>query len=194
MMLYTVGSYHPVRIIIVMETFKYTQHYNALNNTHKSMVLDQLSDPQHSELGSVREILLSKHPPPGLIDPSAIHLDRSNPVHYPHSIVFDNITGDLIKKMALKCQGAAGPSGLDATSWRRLCSSFKSASSNLCHSLALVARRLCTAFVDPDNLSAFVACRLIALNKNPGVRPIGVGETCRRIISKAIHSPGFRCH
>ncbi len=57
------------------------------------------------------------------------------------------------------------------------------ASSNLCHSLALVARRLCTAFVDPDNLSAFVAC---TLNQIPGVRPIGIGETCRRIISKAI--------
>ena len=88
---------------------------------HKPMLLDQLSDPQHPKLGSVREVLLSKHPPPSLIDPLAIHLDRSNPVQYPHSIVFDNITGDLIKNMALKCQGAAGPSGLDATIWRRLC-------------------------------------------------------------------------
>ena len=37
-------------------------------------------------------------------------------------------------------------------------------------------------------LYAFVACHLIALNKDPGVRPIGIGETCRRIISKAILS------
>lgn len=29
---------------------------------------------------------------------------------------------------------------------------------------------------------------LIALNKHPGVRPIGVGEVARRIISKAILS------
>ena len=35
--------------------------------------------------------------------------------------------------------------------------------------------------------AAFIpACRLIALNKNPGVRPIGICEVVRRIISKAI--------
>jgi len=33
---------------------------------------------------------------------------------------------------------------------------------------------LCTNVVDPDGVSALVACRLIALNKCPGVRPIGV--------------------
>ena len=32
----------------------------------------------------------------------------------------------------------------------------------------------------------FVACRLIPLNKNPGVRPIGVGEVLRRIIGKSV--------
>ena len=33
-----------------------------------------------------------------------------------------------------------------------------------------------------------MACRLIALNRNPGVHPIGVGETVRRILAKAILS------
>ena len=31
-----------------------------------------------------------------------------------------------------------------------------------------------------------MACRLIALDKNPGVRLIGIGDTARRIIAKAI--------
>ena len=35
-------------------------------------------------------------------------------------------------------------------------------------------------------LSPLVACRLVALDKNPGVRPIGVGEVVRRIVMKAI--------
>ena len=33
-----------------------------------------------------------------------------------------------------------------------------------------------------------MACRFIALNKNPGVRPIGVAETLRRILDKTIIS------
>ena len=52
--------------------------------------------------------------------------------------------------------------------------------------IASVARRLSTTLVDPRGLSAVVACRLIALEKCPGVRPICIGETVRRIIGKAI--------
>ena len=33
---------------------------------------------------------------------------------------------------------------------------------------------------------AYTACRLIPLNKCPGVRPIGIGEVVRRIIGKAV--------
>ena len=60
---------------------------------------------------------------------------------------------------------------------------IKSASVDLCDNLAALARRI---YVDPKGLSAFVTCRLIALDKCPGVRPIGIGETVRRIIGKAI--------
>lgn len=65
---------------------------------------------------------------------------------------------------------------------------FKAASDDLCQSLALLARRLCVSFVDPKGLSSLLACRLIALDKCPGVRPIGICETARRIISKAVLS------
>ena len=76
--------------------------------------------------------------------------------------------------------------GVDAYAWRRFCSSFKSASADLCNALAGVVRRLCTSRVDPEGLSGFVACRLVPLDKNPGVRPIGIGEVPRRIIAKSI--------
>ena len=42
--------------------------------------------------------------------------------------------------------------------------------------------------MDPDGLSAYTACRLIALDKCPGVRPIGVAEVVRRLLGKAIPS------
>ena len=47
-------------------------------------------------------------------------------------------------------------------------------------------KRLCTELVDPTSIAPLMASRLIALDKNPGVRPIGIGDTARRIIAKAI--------
>ena len=41
-------------------------------------------------------------------------------------------------------------------------------------------------YVDPGGIQAYVACRLIPLNKNPGVRPIGVAEVLRRIVDKVV--------
>ena len=52
--------------------------------------------------------------------------------------------------------------------------------------LALFAKRISTSYVDPRSLSAYTASRLIPLDKCPGVRPIGVGEVCRRIVGKVI--------
>ena len=49
-----------------------------------------------------------------------------------------------------------------------------------------MAREISTEFIDSSGISSLVACRLIALDKNPGARPIGACETIRRIISKAI--------
>ena len=72
---------------------------------------------------------------------------------------------------------------MDVTTWKKLYTSFRGASDALC---AALARRLATTFVDPAGLAAFTACQLIALNKNPGVRPIGIGEAYKRLIAKSI--------
>ena len=87
--------------------------------------------------------------------------------------------------------GAGGPSGLDGLGWKRLCTAFGLHSAYLCNSLTSSAKRLCTEYVDPKGNEAFVSSKVIALDKSPGVRPIGVGETVRRIINKAISSV---CH
>ena len=39
---------------------------------------------------------------------------------------------------------------------------------------------------DETPLEVFLACRLIPLDKNPGLRPIGVGEVLRRIAEKVV--------
>ena len=66
-----------------------------------------------------------------------------------------------------------------------MCSSFKETSTNLCDAIAGVAKRICTQTVSLSGLTALLACRLVPLNKNPGVRPIGVWEVARRIVCKA---------
>ena len=102
-------------------------------------------------------------------------------------VIFEEIDSDAIYNAAKKVNGAAGPSGADSDLWRRLlCSKqFKKKPSNLCSVLACLGRKLNTVNVDPIALRGFVACRLIPLDKDPGVRPIGIGEVSRRIISNA---------
>ena len=134
---------------------------------------------------TVRDELISKHPIGQPIHPSAV---LSSPTLKLPSrpVIFDSLGGASIRTAALHKHGSAGPSGLDALGWRRLCTSFQRASTDLCNSLALVARKICTTYVDPRGLAALTANRLIALDKCPRVRPIGVGEIVRRIISKAV--------
>lgn len=133
----------------------------------------------------VREVLATKHPPGQAVVPSEV-FSSSIFSDSPHPIIFDSLTGELIKSIAMSSSGAAGPSGAEAADWRRFCSCFKRASDDLCNSLAAVAKKLCTQVIDPIGISALVASRLIALDKKPGVRPIGIGEVARRIINKAI--------
>ena len=92
----------------------------------------------------------------------------------------------MIKNIALHCKGSAGPSGVDAHAWHRMYSSFKEASKNVCDAITAVTRRLCTSHAPATGLDAFLACQLVPLNKNPGVRPIAIREVLRRIICKAI--------
>ena len=83
-------------------------------------------------------------------------------------------------------QGGAGPGGCDASHWRDVLLRFGSSSARLHDTIAAVCHRLCNTITPWEDISALVACRLIALNKCPGVRPIGIGETLRRIIGKTI--------
>ena len=92
----------------------------------------------------------------------------------------------MIKWAAFCTHVAAGSADMDAYVWHRLCSSFGFSSVKLCNLLATVAHRLCIHAVDSTELMVFAACRLISLDKKPGVRPIGDGDVPRRIIAKAV--------
>ena len=78
----------------------------------------------------------------------------------------------------------------DSDMWQKLlCSKpHKKKPAGLCKAVADLAKKLNTKEVHPSYLQALVAGRLIPLDKNPGVRPIGIGEVLRRIISSATMS------
>ena len=134
---------------------------------------------------SIYDILKDKHPAAAPLNEDSII--RGSPPDS-HPVIFDSIDAALVRSVSLHTSGAAGPSGVDVWAWRKLCTSYKKASLNLCHSLALTAKRIAVEFVDPAGISSLLCCRLIALDKCPGVRPIGIGEVPRRIIAKSILS------
>ena len=157
------------------------------SDNFNSSVLDLKSPSSPGSSATVEDALSSKHPPAAdLTDEALAHLDPSCEPIEVHPVLFDRLTGETVRRAAMRTRGAAGPSGMNADGWRRTCSSFKSHSHDLCEALATSARRICTAHVDPELVAAFVAYRLIPLDKNSGVRPIGICECERRIVSKAI--------
>ena len=157
----------------------------ANNNNGGLLHLDHPVDGNSTNSPTVRDILISKHP---VSQPAYNSCTIPSDPQDPHPIIFDSLDADTILSAGLKTKGASGPSGLDACGWRRLCTCFKGASRDLCASLASVARRIYTSYVNPTLVAPVLACRLIALDKNPGVRPIGIGDTARRIIAKAVLS------
>ena len=134
---------------------------------------------------NVLNILREKHPKANDMIDSVV---LKGPVQAVEKVLFDNIDGGMIYAAAKRTQGSAGPTGLDSEGWiRMLCSKqFKSKPGELCDAIALFARKLCTEYINPEIIRCYTASRLIPLDKNPGVRPVGVGEVIRRIVGKAI--------
>ena len=96
----------------------------------------------------------------------------------------------LKKRAAVRTRGGAGPSGLDADEWRRvlITKQFRTSSTEICKAIAEIIKKLCTADNLSPSLEPFLACRLIPLDKNPGLFPIGIGEILRGIAGKVVVS------
>ena len=136
----------------------------------------------------VLEVLRGKHPPmrdpaPDLEDP-----DRGSFEPYPSlpEPVPVEITGDVVEKVASKLSGAAGPGGTDAIDLRNWLLRHGAESEFLRNSLASIAEWLANESPPWAAYRALMACRLVALDKSPGVRPVGIGEVYRRLLAKCV--------
>ncbi len=129
----------------------------------------------------VLDELRMKHPPSAPADPSIL---MAGEIPFIDPVVFENIGESITAIAALHTKGAAGPSGMNANGWRRILVSknIGIVRNELKFTLAKFTRILCTREVSKISIEAYVACRLVPLDKNPGVPPNGVVEVLRRII------------
>ena len=129
----------------------------------------------------VLDILREKHPEPGVIDESAFMSCDDLP-----PLLDLDITADYVEHVAHQIQGSSGPCGSTALQWHGYLLRHGVSSACLRDAVAMLAHCLANGIVDWESIRALMASRLIALDKCPGVRPIGVGEALRRILCKVI--------
>ena len=110
------------------------------------------------------EKLKQNHPQRRDADPEIMLPDKPEEIH---PIKFDPIDPENVTKAALKTRGEAGPSGLDADFWKRIFTSnqFGDSTDDLCKTFAEVIKKLCTVENQSTSLEAFLANRLIPLDK-----------------------------
>ena len=67
--------------------------------------------------------------------------------------------------------------GIDTNGWRRILvlGDYGDASNDLRKAIASLIKKICIEEIDDSSLLSLMASRLVPLNKNPGLRPIGVG-------------------
>lgn len=97
-----------------------------------------------------------------------------------------DVTGGHIERLARSLHSGAGPGGTTSSHWQSFLLCYGSHSARLRDAVASLVRLLANNIVDWNLIRALMSCRLIALNKNPGVRPIGIGEVLRRLLGKAM--------
>ena len=69
---------------------------------------------ESSGLGTVRAVLQEKHPAARPVQPEALIAVEEDNMPTVHPVLLERITGDTIRSSALRTQGSASPSGIDA--------------------------------------------------------------------------------
>ena len=132
----------------------------------------------------VNDVLRAKHP--AMREPKAedIGIRVFEPYDAtPQQIPLD-VTAEIVEEVASKLSGAAGPGGTDAVALQSWLLRFGAESELLRIEMAAWTEWLTNAHPPWAAYRALVACRLVALDKQPGVRPVGIGEIFRRLFAK----------
>jgi len=145
------------------------------------------ADDADSKTGrKVIDVLLEKHPAmmiPDLGDP-----DWKSFESYEECLdsVPVDVSQSIVEAVASKLHGGAGPSSVDALAFKKWLTFYGRASQVLREEVAAWAEWLANTSPPWAAYRGLMGCRLAALDKCPGVRPLGIGEIFRRTIAKCV--------
>jgi len=134
----------------------------------------------------VIDVLRDEHPQlrmPDADDPDGPF--GSTYAEMPDQLAVD-ITGETIEKAASNLFGSGSCSGVDAADLQHWLLCFGKESSALRDEMATWTRWLSNTRPPWAAYRALMACRLVPLDKQPGVRPVGIGEIFRRLFASAL--------
>ena len=97
-----------------------------------------------------------------------------------------NISCEVVEAVASKLSGAAGPDGVDSVDLRHWLLRFGKESEALRLEMAQWTEWIANAHPPWAAYRAMMAGRLVALDKQPGVRPVGIGSIFRRLMAKCV--------
>ena len=121
----------------------------------------------------VMDVLRDKQPEART--PTAASLDLYH--DRPPDLTLVDITNETVTAVAGRLSGGAGPGGTDSVSLQHWLLRFGAASGELWLIFGDFVEWLGNGRPPWDAYSALMSGRLIALDKHPGIRPVGVGET-----------------
>ena len=88
-----------------------------------------------------------------------------------------DITSDTVLEVSSKIRGAGGPGGVDSLTLQHWLLRFGKESNHLREAIASLTRWLANESPPWAAYRAIISNRLIALDKCPGVRPVGIEES-----------------
>ena len=128
------------------------------------------------------EVLRTKHT--DAFPPSAACLDTY--ADNPPEVVPVDIIDDVVSAVAGRLLGGAGTGGADLVCLQHWLLRFSAASGELRQIVAEIGKWLSNGRPPWAAYHAMMSGRLIALDKSPGIRPVSIGKTWRRLLVKCL--------
>ncbi|KAI2506075.1 hypothetical protein MHU86_8396 [Fragilaria crotonensis] len=134
----------------------------------------------------VWQVLQEKHP--ALRDPTSVGEEDGAFEPYPDlpAPIPVCVTQDDVEAISPRLAGAAGPGGTDAVDLANWLLRFGRESEALREEMAAWTNWLANTSPPWAAYRAVMANRLVALDKQPGTRPVGIGEVYRRLWAKCL--------